>query len=102
MQRFGVDLDGTTVRFLVMRRGEGDLRVTFDACELCGGRGYVQDTTHLVCLACAADINPSTLGAGGGCNPIPLPHRMEGDQLVIRVQDLSTHRPMFVPDPGAS
>jgi len=102
MQRFGVDLDGTTVRFLVMRRGEGDLRVTFDACALCGGRGYVQDATHLVCLACAADINPSTLGAGGGCNPIPLPHRVEGDQLVIRVQDLSTHRPMFVPDPDAS
>ena len=102
MQRFGVDLDGTTVRFLVMRRGGGDLRVAFDACELCGGRGYVQDAIHLVCLACAADINPSTLGAGGGCNPIPLPHRVEGDQLVIRVQDLSTHRPMFVLDPGAS
>ncbi len=102
MLRFGVEVDGTIVRFLVMKLAGGQLRVAFDACELCGSRGYFQDGIHLVCLACAADINPSTLGAGGGCNPIPLLHRVEEGQLVIRLQDLSLHRPTFVQDAEAS
>jgi FTR1 family protein len=101
MRRYGVEMGGTTVRFLVLRRGE-DLRVAFDACEICGARGYVQDGSHVVCLACAADINPSTIGSAGGCNPLPLPHRLDGDHLVIRAEDLAAHRLAFVRTDGDS
>ena len=67
----------------------------FDACQVCGAYGYADVKGRLVCLACAADINPATLGAGGGCNPIPLPHREENGSLIIAVADLRLEAPAF-------
>src|SRR2546422_1301119 len=34
---------------------------SFDACQVCGAYGYADVKGRLVCLACAADINPATL-----------------------------------------
>src|SRR2546422_11264538 len=61
---------------------------SFDACQVCGAYGYADVKGRLVCLACAADINPATLGRSGGCNPIPLRHRVEDGNLIIAVSDL--------------
>jgi len=102
LHRFGVDLSGTTVRFLVVRTSDGGARTVLDACEICGARGYVQDGPRFVCLNCAADIVPSSLGSGGGCNPIPLPSRVEGDAVIIRLQDLSSRAPLFAGDAAGS
>src|SRR2546422_8336067 len=68
---------------------------SFDACQVCGAYGYADVKGRLVCLACAADINPATLGTGGGCNPIPLPHRDEDGSLIIAVSDLRHEAPTF-------
>lgn len=87
LHRFGVPIDGTVVRFFVMRSGSR-LVPAFDACLVCGAYGYVETKGRLVCLACAADINPATIGTGGGCNPLPLPYRDEGSDLVIALEDL--------------
>jgi high-affinity iron transporter len=88
LHRFGVDLGGTVVRFFVMQSGS-KLVPSFDACQVCGAYGYVEIKGRLVCLACAADINRATLGIGGGCNPLPLPHRDEGSELVISTAELA-------------
>jgi high-affinity iron transporter len=88
LHRFGVDLSGTIVRFFVMKSGS-KLVPSFDACQVCGAYGYVEIKGRLVCLACAADINRASLGTGGGCNPIPLPYRDEGNEMVISKKDLA-------------
>ena len=99
LHRFGVEMDGVLVRFLIMQAG-GRLRATFDACQVCGAYGYVESSGRIVCLACAADINPTTLGAEGGCNPLPLPMQVEGDFLVIRADDLRPQREVFATATG--
>ncbi len=88
LHRFGVNIQGTIVRFFVMKSGS-KLVPAFDACQVCGAYGYVEIKGRLVCLACAADINRATLGVGGGCNPVPLPYRDEGSELVISADDLA-------------
>ena len=88
LHRFGVNLQGTVVRFFVMKSGPR-LVPSFDACEVCGAYGYVEIRGRLICLACAADINKASLGVGGGCNPLPLPYRDEGSDLVISAGDLA-------------
>jgi len=80
-------LNGSKVRMIVLKTAEG-LVVAFDACEICGSQGYVQEAGSVICLNCSADINTATIGRGGGCNPIPLAFREEGGFLIIRVDDL--------------
>ena len=99
LHRFGVSLDGTIVRFIVVQ-SDGKLTPAFDACQVCGASGYVELKGRLVCLACAADINRTTLGVGGGCNPIPLPYRDEGSELVMSVTDLKERLEMFRSTPA--
>ena len=94
LHRFGVTVDGVVVRFFVKKSG-AKLVPAFDSCQVCGAYGYADVKGRLVCLACAADINPATLGAAGGCNPIPLPHREESESLIIAVDDLRREAPAF-------
>ncbi len=100
LHRFGVPIDGTVVRFFVMKSGSRVVPA-FDACQVCGAYGYVETKGRLVCLACAADINPTTIGIGGGCNPLPLAHRDEGGDLVIAVKDLRAEAKAFRAAEGA-
>ncbi len=95
LHRFGYQVNGTTVRFLALKTAEGKIGTALDACEICGDYGYVQEGQTIVCLNCAADIHTPTIGQGGGCNPIPLTSRLEGDHLVIAVSDLMNHADMF-------
>ena len=92
--RFGVMIDGTVVRFFAMRSGS-KVVPAFDACLVCGAYGYVFAHGRLVCLACAADINSSTIGVGGGCNPVPLPYQDGGKEIVIAVKDLKAELEPF-------
>jgi uncharacterized membrane protein len=85
----------TPIRFLVMKLEEGLIATAFDACEICGSQGYVQEAGSVICLNCAADINPATFAKGGGCNPIPLESRVEGDMLIIRVEDVKKKESHF-------
>jgi uncharacterized membrane protein len=81
------------VRFILLKTDK--LYVAFDACEICGSQGYVEESGALICLNCAADINPATIGAGGGCNPIPLPAEIGADTVVISLQELKKKQSMF-------
>lgn len=94
LHRYGVETDGAVVRFFVKKSGSRIVPV-FDSCQVCGAHGYADIRGRLVCLACAADVNPATLGAGGGCNPIPLPFKDEGAALAIAVSDLAPQAAAF-------
>ena len=94
LHRYGVEVDGVVVRFFVKKSG-AKLVPVFDACQVCGAHGYADVRGRLVCLSCAADINPATLGARGGCNPIPLPFTDEGAAIAVAVQDLRPEAAAF-------
>jgi len=88
LQRFSFSQDDKTLRFFVVRLTPDKLGVAFDACENCGDQGYYQEGAVIFCLNCVAEINPATIGLGGGCNPIPLSHHARTDTLYIAIADL--------------
>ena len=47
------------------------------------GRGQVHET------AIGEQVDPPTIGQPGGCNPIPLPARIEGGDVVIEFAALA-------------
>jgi len=83
LHRFSVEEDGSTVRIIVIQRPDKTLATAFDACEICGNKGYYQKGPNVVCRNCASAIFVPTIGVRGGCNPIPLESAMEGTDLVI-------------------
>ena len=81
------------VRFFVGRDRGGTVQVAFDANELCfkQKRGYQYQDGWLVCRKCdkafrLAEVNDGT----GGCQPVPLAHRLEGETLVLSEDDVLT------------
>ncbi len=84
--------DEAPLRFFLIRVG-GEVRACFDACEICGDKGYFEDRGALVCRNCTSPIAIASLGRRGGCNPIPLPCERVGDTLRIRAPDLDAVLP---------
>ncbi|MCG3121576.1 MAG: hypothetical protein ALAOOOJD_04731 [bacterium] len=88
LHRFSFDENGRKLRFFVIKIVPDQLGVAFDACENCGDQGYYQENQMIFCLNCVAEINPATIGIGGGCNPIALAHAVANDTLRIATHDL--------------
>ncbi len=85
---------GDSVRFIVMKTDDS-LGVAVDACELCGPSGYAKEGAGLVCLNCAADLSPASLGRSGGCNPISLRKEIRENKLVVQVEELLRFTHLF-------
>ncbi|MDL5501827.1 MAG: DUF2318 domain-containing protein, partial [Candidatus Methanoperedens sp.] len=83
------------VRILAMTKSDGSAAVAYDACDLCGAAGYVQEGEQLICKRCGAPINPDTIGEAGGCNPIPVPSGIEGNEIVIKTNDTGEKADLF-------
>jgi uncharacterized membrane protein len=94
LHRFVADVSGHSTRFLLIRSG-GEVKSAFDACQICGTDGYNEVGGSVVCLHCDANINIPTIGRAGGCNPMPLRSRVEGNMVVIRESDLATESGQF-------
>jgi high-affinity iron transporter len=90
LERFVVQIDGRPVRFIAVPvDSQGHIATAFDACLICGARGYYQEGSGIFCLHCGSVINPASIGRAGGCNPIPLASRVEGRDLVLAAADLA-------------
>ncbi len=85
---FNVELHGNTLRFLVIRKPHG-WGAALDACRICGPVGYRQDGANVICRHCASAIYTPTIGEAGGCNPVGIPSKVEGDELVLSLSALS-------------
>jgi high-affinity iron transporter len=79
---------GQSYRFLVIKK-PGGWGVALDACRICGAEGYRQDGQNVVCRHCGAAIYVPTIGEAGGCNPVGLPFRIAGTDLLVNVSALA-------------
>jgi high-affinity iron transporter len=83
---------GKVYRFIVLMRPDSEVIAALDACEICPPTGYVQRGEHVICKYCSTPIPLQSLGQPGGCNPIPVSARKEGDTLVLDRDDIvQTH-----------
>jgi uncharacterized membrane protein len=99
LQRFQVVVNGQPVRFIALpieplEKG-GRIATAFDACLLCGPKGYYQDGPNVTCLHCGSVVYPPSIGQTGGCNPVPLPSKVEGGDLVLTLADLASGAHLF-------
>jgi high-affinity iron transporter len=85
---FTVNVSGQTVRFMVIKK-PGGYGVSLDACLICGAEGYRQDGQNVICRHCASAIYIPSIGQQGGCNPIGVGSRIEGDEIQIDASALT-------------
>ena len=85
---FTVKSADQSFRFLVIKIQQG-WGVALDACRICGAEGYRQDGQNVVCRHCGSAIYIPTIGEAGGCNPIGVPFRVDGSDLVVNVSAIT-------------
>jgi len=100
LRRYVVTLGSATVRFIAVPLDDpgkpgAAIATAFDACEICGAKGYYQEGGNVTCLHCGSAIYPPSIGQHGGCNPVPLPSRRQGGELLLRASDLAAGAPLF-------
>ena len=88
---FEYKANGSTIRYFILKSGDGVIRAAFDACEVCWteDKGYYQDEDFMVCTSCSRRFASARINEEkGGCNPVPLKRIVKEDRLVIKVQDI--------------
>jgi len=85
---FTVKSADQSFRFLVIKKPQG-WGVALDACRICGAEGYRQDGQNVVCRHCGSAIYVPTIGEAGGCNPIGVPFRVDGSDLVVNLSAIT-------------
>jgi high-affinity iron transporter len=86
---FTADSKGTLLRFLVIRKGNGDFAVALDGCEICGWSGYRQEGQNVICRNCGAAIYVPSIGQSGGCNPVGVKARVDAGKISIDLTALA-------------
>jgi high-affinity iron transporter len=88
MHLFTVNAGGQSLRFMIIKKPNG-WGVALDACRICGAEGYRQDGQNVICRHCASAIYIPSIGEQGGCNPIGVPSRLDGGDLMIDILSLT-------------
>ena len=82
---------GQPIEFFVLKSQDGIVRAAFNACDVCfdSKLGYTQDGDYMVCNNCGRRFPADQINVvHGGCNPSPLTRVVEGDSLVIEVEEI--------------
>lgn len=82
---------GKDIRFFLIKAGDGSVRAALDACTSCyhAKLGYRQEGEAMVCNNCGMGFHSTDVGTiTGGCSPIPVQKRMDGQLLVLQVKEL--------------
>jgi FTR1 family protein len=95
LHRYQANEKGTTVRFWLYQKPDGNIASVLDACEICGAVGFYKKGNSVICKNCAAPINPQSVGMPGGCNPIPLRAITAADAVIIQEGDVVAHQKVF-------
>jgi high-affinity iron transporter len=95
LHRFQAQENGVAIRFWLYQKPDGKIATVLDACEICGAVGFYKSGNGVICKNCAAPINPQSVGAAGGCNPIPLKATQTADSVIIQEADIAAGSRMF-------
>ncbi len=87
-RRSNVNGGDQSFRFLIIKKPQG-WGVALDACRICGAEGYRQDGQNVVCRHCGSAIYVPTIGESGGCNPVGVPFRVDGGEIVVNLAALA-------------
>jgi uncharacterized membrane protein len=90
-RHFDYSANGLTIRYFVLKSADGVIRAAFDACDVCwpAGKGYYQEGDEMVCRNCGRRFASMLINeVKGGCNPAPLNRSIQGDQLIIKPEDI--------------
>jgi uncharacterized membrane protein len=90
--------DNSRVRFFALKTADGKYRAALDACDVCfrSKMGYSQEGDQMICNKCGLPFQCAKIGeVAGGCNPIGLPHTVEGDEMVIKAEELEKTKQYF-------
>lgn len=85
---------GIMVKFFVVQSHDGVIRAAVDACDICyrSGKGYRQDGDVMVCANCGMRFATDRINeVKGGCNPAPLNRQVQGDILLISMEQINTN-----------
>lgn len=89
---FKTELDGKEIRFFAVKGSDGRIRTALDACDVCykERKGYEQKNDVMLCRNCNLTFPIDRIGPSsvGGCNPHFLPSHVEGENLVVLVDEL--------------
>ncbi len=86
-----INFGNQEVDFFIARDEAGAIQAAFDANEVCAKkkRGYRHEGEWVVCNFCDKSFRLSTVNeGGGGCKPVPLAFRVQGDQLLLAEGDV--------------
>ncbi len=86
--------DGVMVDFFLVQSGDGVIRAAVDACDVCyrSGKGYVQEKNFMVCKNCGMRFATDRINeVKGGCNPAPLTRTVDGENLLISMQEINAN-----------
>jgi uncharacterized membrane protein len=84
---YTITASNQSLRFLIIKKPNG-YGTALDACRICGAEGYRQDGQNVICRHCGSAIYVPSVGDQGGCNPIGVPSRTDGGDLVMDVSAL--------------
>ena len=87
-----------TIRYFILKSSDGIIRAAFDACDVCwpANKGYYQDGDVMICRNCGRRFKSVLVNeVKGGCNPAPLKRSVQGDQLILKVQDILEGKQYF-------
>ena len=79
---FTAHVSGQSLRFMIIKKPNG-WGTALDACRICGAEGYRQDGQNVICRHCGSAIYVPTIGSAGGCNPVGVPSKVDGADLVL-------------------
>lgn len=86
--------DGILVEFFVIKSQDGIIRAAIDSCDVCyrSGKGYVQQGNVMICTNCGRRFATDRINeVKGGCNPAPLNRVVQGEKLVISMEDINAN-----------
>lgn len=92
------EIEGRQLHYFALKTSDGAYRAAFDACDVCFrmNRGYRQEGDMMICNNCGQAFPSNRIGdAKGGCNPHPLPRKVEGQHLVIKKSDIAAGKDYF-------
>ncbi len=89
---------GKTVRFFAMKSSDGVYRAALDACDVCfaAKKGYRQQGDDMVCNNCGNHFHSAQVNeVHGGCNPVGLERKVDGDRLNVSAKELEAGASYF-------